>query len=202
MSRAAHQLIYEEAKAIAAAYVAREIPCMLLEHLTREHPFGWVFFWNSKAYVEKGDAGAALIGNGPFLVERQGGRVVQFGSGISVERSVAHYQNGYRFDRYEIVVESVTNAEMVADLLQSVDLVFVVPEEAHGAVWRIPQIYSITQLRDMLTRQPVVFQRQRLAFREDEFDRLRGSGACRVRFSEDTSNGDPGPIPPATTPRS
>lgn len=205
MSRAGHPISYDEAKHIAEDYLARanaRIPCVLLERHTQEHPFGWIFFWNSRAFVEKGDSGAALAGNGPFLVEREGGRVLQFGSGIPLERSVAHYENGYRFDRYEIVVESVTNAGTAADLLQRVGLSFVVPEEAHGAVWRIPQTYSITQLRAMLNSPPIVFQRQTLGFRENEFDRLRGSGSCRVRFSEDTSDGDPGPVPPAAAPRS
>ncbi|MBI1178492.1 hypothetical protein GC207_13745 [bacterium] len=37
---------------------------------TIERPFGWVFCYNSKSYVETGDDGRCLSGNHPILVDR------------------------------------------------------------------------------------------------------------------------------------
>ncbi len=47
---------------------------------------GWVFFWNSRAYVESGEVAYALGGNGPYVVDRRDGSVHRLGTASSVER--------------------------------------------------------------------------------------------------------------------
>jgi hypothetical protein len=42
---------------------------------TLEREFGWVFFYNSKRYVETGDVIHALAGNAPIVVTRIDGRI-------------------------------------------------------------------------------------------------------------------------------
>jgi len=36
---------------------------------------GWVFFWNTKVYLDDGSISDALAGNGPLLVQRDTGKV-------------------------------------------------------------------------------------------------------------------------------
>lgn len=43
---------------------------------TREEPFGWVFFWNDRRFIETGDDLYALCGNLPVVVLRQTGQVM------------------------------------------------------------------------------------------------------------------------------
>jgi hypothetical protein len=47
----------------------------ILDDLTIEDDFGWVFFYQSKAFIETGDISRALAGNVPFLVSRADGRL-------------------------------------------------------------------------------------------------------------------------------
>lgn len=41
---------------------------VLLDSQTVERPYGWVFFYNSRRFVETGNVLYALAGNGPLLV--------------------------------------------------------------------------------------------------------------------------------------
>ncbi|WP_046658604.1 YrhB domain-containing protein [Lysobacter capsici] len=45
---------------------------VLVPEHTQEIARGWVFFYNSREFVETGNASAMLAGNGPILVERDG----------------------------------------------------------------------------------------------------------------------------------
>jgi hypothetical protein len=44
----------------------------LVGDLTRELPYGWVFFYQSRSYVQTGDLREMLAGNAPLLVTRAG----------------------------------------------------------------------------------------------------------------------------------
>ena len=41
---------------------------VIVEHSTIERPWGWVYFYNSKKYLETGEARYAVAGNAPLLV--------------------------------------------------------------------------------------------------------------------------------------
>ena len=67
-------ITYEQAHAIAVDYLRQEgIELALLEEETIEKPYGWIFWYQSKEYVETRQA--ALIGTPPFMVEKEGGEV-------------------------------------------------------------------------------------------------------------------------------
>lgn len=53
---------------------------LLLKEQTDEHKFGWVFFYNSRAFVETADPMDALAGNAPFIVERGSGAIRETGT--------------------------------------------------------------------------------------------------------------------------
>lgn len=50
-----------------------EIAPVILEDATREEDFGWVFFYESRRYLETRNRSHQLVGNGPLIVDRQGG---------------------------------------------------------------------------------------------------------------------------------
>jgi hypothetical protein len=58
----------------------------------REFAFGWVFFYNSKAYVESGDISDALAGNAPFLIDSSAGSLHVFGTANPVEFYLKDFQ--------------------------------------------------------------------------------------------------------------
>ena len=80
-------MTYQQARELAQRWLAEQAsqPDPLLEHLgiaqservlideaTREESFGWVFFYQSKKYLETGDFRHALAGNAPLIITRTG----------------------------------------------------------------------------------------------------------------------------------
>ena len=45
---------------------------VLIDEYTQEESFGWVFFYQSKKYLETGDFRHALAGNAPLIITRTG----------------------------------------------------------------------------------------------------------------------------------
>ena len=89
-------ITYEDARRLVEAQLARLAEdagdCVVLEHSTIERPFGWVFFYNSREYVETGNELAALAGNAPYIVNRFTGAVVATGTGRPIEHYVSAYE--------------------------------------------------------------------------------------------------------------
>lgn len=54
--------------------------------------YGWVFTYQSTAFIETNDIGHALGGNAPLLIDRSEGRVVTLGTAYEVSRYVDMYQ--------------------------------------------------------------------------------------------------------------
>ena len=46
----------------------------------QEEPFGWVFFYQSKDYLETGNLSSMLAGNAPFIVDHKTGTVHVLGT--------------------------------------------------------------------------------------------------------------------------
>jgi hypothetical protein len=62
-------LAEKEINAIAAA---NDDDFAVVDHKTIEIAEGWVFFYNSREFIETGDSGSQLAGNGPIFVDRRG----------------------------------------------------------------------------------------------------------------------------------
>lgn len=86
----------------ASGYCNADDEIVLIEDATIEKPYGWVFFYSSKRWLETNDISYALAGNGPFLVERATGSIIEFCSAYPVEASLRGYArcagNGSSFD--------------------------------------------------------------------------------------------------------
>jgi hypothetical protein len=65
---------------------------VIVENLTIEKPFGWVFFYDSKKYLETGNINDAIAGNGPIFVNKHTGRIEFCGSYKSVQEFVFEYE--------------------------------------------------------------------------------------------------------------
>jgi len=89
-------LTREEAQRLVEVQLARVAvdagDCIVLERSTIERPFGWVFFYNSREFVETGNASAALAGNAPYIVNRFTGAIVATGSARAVEYHLSVYE--------------------------------------------------------------------------------------------------------------
>jgi hypothetical protein len=62
---------------------------VLVENDTIECPWGWVFFWQSRTFVETGNPSSMLAGNTPIAINRVDGSAARFPTSVSVEQSIA-----------------------------------------------------------------------------------------------------------------
>jgi hypothetical protein len=68
---------------------------LFLKHKVKK-PYGNLYHYNSRKFIEEKDYDYALIGNGPFLVESQTGKIFQFGTAKSDEYYLKEYEAGRR----------------------------------------------------------------------------------------------------------
>ena len=57
-----------------------DLPFAINNDKTIERPFGWVFFYNSKKFLETRDMRFRLAGNGPITVNKSNGELTVLGS--------------------------------------------------------------------------------------------------------------------------
>jgi hypothetical protein len=59
-----------------------------------EEPWCWVFAFNSRAFLETGSISHALTGNGPIVVEKEGGAVHILVSAFPIEDQLEKLRRG------------------------------------------------------------------------------------------------------------
>ena len=87
-----------QAAAIAAEEIRREgaeHDFVILEDQTEEHPFGWVFFYVPRRYLETGSPNDLVPGNGPLVVERDG-QMTFLTTSVPPEVAIAEYERAWR----------------------------------------------------------------------------------------------------------
>ena len=65
---------------------------VIVEQYTIEKPFGWVFFFNSKKFLDTGIFRYRLLGNGPVIVNKVSGAVEFHGSNKPPEDIIKDYE--------------------------------------------------------------------------------------------------------------
>jgi len=66
--------------------------CVILEDETIAKEWGWVFFYQTKAFVESGDFRDMLGGNAPIIVNRVTGDVTITGTAHDIEYYINEYE--------------------------------------------------------------------------------------------------------------
>lgn len=83
----------DEAREIFEREVLATKPdCDILEGKTREYPSCFVFFYQSKKFIETGNFADLLVGQGPVLISREGGKVFETGSAFSLSHYVDTFE--------------------------------------------------------------------------------------------------------------
>ena len=85
-----------DARRIARAYLKSIEPevgleLALLDESTLERSFGWVFFYNSRSFVETTNFSDCLAGNAPLIVSRADGALHVAGTAFPVEHYIANF---------------------------------------------------------------------------------------------------------------
>jgi hypothetical protein len=87
---------YQKALSVIRAYVAAATDglALVLEDETIDRPYGWVFFYQSREYVETGDARTMLFGNAPLIFNRASGEIRVTGTALPAEEYLRQYEAG------------------------------------------------------------------------------------------------------------
>jgi hypothetical protein len=173
---------FEEAKEIAKKHIGDE--CGLIEKYTIEKHYGWYLSAQSKRFIETGNFLDMTIGSGGFLVERENGRVIEFGSAYSPETWLENYEKGFKYNAYDLTILQVKNLSATIEALLELDMQYVIPELENGVEWRIPKYYTFKELKQLLSNLPYTFKGQSFWHRVDIFDHINETKCCNYSLSE------------------
>ncbi len=70
----------------------RSYELVVLDLETLGEDFGWIYFYNTKEFVETGDRDSAVGDNGPIIVDRETGNIHVAGTGRSSCEHVDYYR--------------------------------------------------------------------------------------------------------------
>jgi hypothetical protein len=84
-------IAYEDALEMANEYLRdSDVPLQITHQ--EVVPEGWLFCFNSKEYIETGNFSAQLAGNGPFLIDKNTGKLTVFGTAQSPDKYLEEYR--------------------------------------------------------------------------------------------------------------
>lgn len=87
-----------EAKSLVEAEINQPDPywpekrVQILYEATLERQWGWVFFYQSSEYLETHKPSAALVGNAPYIVNKNTGELMVTGTAWPVEKYLEEYE--------------------------------------------------------------------------------------------------------------
>ena len=85
----------EKAKALVVEKLnslSPELELAVLDSETINKEWGWVFFYQSKKYLETGDFRDMLGGNAPYIVNKSTGEVVETGTAFDIGHYISEYE--------------------------------------------------------------------------------------------------------------
>lgn len=173
-------ITFSEAKQIALEKIGSDF--ILNENEIIEKPYGWYFSCRSKSNDE------IVFGSNGFIVDREDGHVFQFGSAYSLERDIAAYEAGFRFDLYDLIILSVSNTQKTVQLLLDLDMHYVLDEEENGTVWKIPKKYEREQIQSALQSLPCTFPNQKFYFMFEKFLEIDKENCCTYQLDGHRQN--------------
>jgi hypothetical protein len=65
---------------------------VVLDELTIERPYGWVFFVNTRRYAETKDRRFGVLGNGPVIFRKADQSIHKLPSGVHPDEAIAEFE--------------------------------------------------------------------------------------------------------------
>jgi hypothetical protein len=86
---------FQDAELIADSFLRKiegdiGVPLQIIK--TQELSYGWLFFYNSREYVETGEFSSMLAGNAPFVVDAFDGALHILGTAFPIEFYLMEYE--------------------------------------------------------------------------------------------------------------
>lgn len=96
---------YETAKNNASYYINKgkskpEQEALIIDDLTIEKEYGWIFFYNSRIYLETGNEDYLFYGNAPLIVEKEDGSFHYTGTARDTEYYITQYEKQRKWKKF------------------------------------------------------------------------------------------------------
>jgi hypothetical protein len=154
---------------------------VLLPEYAQECEFGFYFGVDSLAHQTSGRFEDIVVGSCGVLVDRETGDVHDLGS----SHSPAYWFEAYRRKLHlsaTVVVTGVQDRQRAAEALLRLGMSYIIPDEAHGEIWRIPQLYKLKDFKTAFDDLPARFPNQHLIFSLREIERIEIEDDCRLEI--------------------
>ena len=104
-------LTYYKARILAQTWIDLicDFKSQIIDEATITKPYGWIFFYQSKAYLETGNRSEFLVGNAPILIERFNAELAVFGTSHPTEHYIQEYESKIPKARLQIKPEFPPN---------------------------------------------------------------------------------------------
>lgn len=66
---------------------------VVLDEQTIDKEWGWVFFYNTSEYSESGKSDDDLLGNAPYIVNKNTGEIIETGTAYNIEHYIREYES-------------------------------------------------------------------------------------------------------------
>jgi hypothetical protein len=166
-------ITFEEAERIALDKIGED--CALYYEDIIEKPYGWYFSFQSRKYIETGNLSEMLVGSGGFIVEKESGRIVNFGSVNTREKNFEIYEKGFLGVNYDLIVKRVKNLNQAVRLLHSLRMYYIETEFAYGVEWKISKTFNEKQIKNALSNLPYTFPNQIFSSNFEIFQEINDS---------------------------
>ena len=89
-------LTFQQAREIAAAEISKQWPnddsLLIIDDLTIDKEYAWIFQYTSKRYWETKDITFAPGGNSPLFVSKMNGKISSYRTGLSLDEMINEYE--------------------------------------------------------------------------------------------------------------
>ena len=66
---------------------------VVIDEQTVEKEWGWVFFYNTTEYLKTEELDDALVGNAPYIVNKNTGEIIETGTAYDIEHYIKEYES-------------------------------------------------------------------------------------------------------------
>jgi hypothetical protein len=92
-------ITHEQAKALVEKEINEPVSSepgqsrlVILDKHTIEKEWGWVFFYNTQEYAKSGNIMDTLVGNAPYIVNKNTGELIETGTAYDIEEYIKDYE--------------------------------------------------------------------------------------------------------------
>ena len=169
---------FEEAETIAK----NKIPANHSIVKMLEKPYGWYFCSQNNEYIKTKNIQYLEAGSGGFIVEKETGRIVEFGSRFPLEKNFEIYEKGFAYKKYDLTILKIKDLTSAIKHLKKLSMRFVEPEFECGVWWKIPQEFNEKQIKEILQNLPYTFTKQNFYFRHQEFEDMKNANCLEFEL--------------------